>query len=150
MPRVTEERSFLPYVPIIDAGAIENCRSTVAEKSDWRHNETSGSNHKKPLLRMWLESGSLRPLHTRLGSGLINVLLVWLGAVSRTGCPVANVVITVRLRPLAATSAHIGMFPLKCRPRPNGRSHTRFPTARCRTSNVAGPFEQLRQSEIWL
>ena len=43
----------------------------------------AGSNHKKPLLRIWLERGSLRPLHTRLGSELINVLPVWLGAVEQ-------------------------------------------------------------------
>ena len=81
----------------------------------------AGSNHKKPLLRIWLERGSLRPLHTRLGSELINVLPVWLGAVSRTGCPVASVAIAVSLHPLAATSAHTGMLSPKGRPRPNGR-----------------------------
>ncbi len=98
-------------------------------------------NYKKPFWRMLPESWPLRPSQTRFGSGVIKAFPVWFGAANCIGWPLENVVIAVRVHPPTAISAHLGKLPPKRYPRPKGCAvHTTLPTARWRTSNVAGPF----------
>src|SRR5436190_24157949 len=101
-----------------------------------------------PLLRIFPESRSLRPLQARLGSGVMKALPVRFGAVNVTGWPVVKVVMALRVHLPTAKSTHLGRCPPKRCPRPKGMSHIKLPTARWRTSNVAGPFEQLRHFDI--